>query len=65
VSRDTSDERAKATFLRGLTIGALLGAVLAGSSFLTRRQRSAAAARRRASPVPELESAPRSPDPGA
>ncbi len=34
------DERTTAKFLRGLTIGALVGAVLAGSSLLARRGRA-------------------------
>jgi hypothetical protein len=33
-----TDPRQTAKFLRGLTIGALIGAVLAGSSIWTRRQ---------------------------
>jgi hypothetical protein len=37
VSRDADDAQRTAKFLRGLTIGALLGAVLAGSSIWTRR----------------------------
>ena len=32
-----TDERTIAKFLRGLTIGAILGAVVAGSRFWTRR----------------------------
>ena len=33
------DDRSAATFLRGLTIGAIVGAILAGSSFWQRRRR--------------------------
>jgi hypothetical protein len=33
------DERARASFLRGLTLGALIGAIIAGSSLWTRRRR--------------------------
>ncbi len=33
------DDRSTATFLRGLTIGAIVGAILAGSSFWSRRRR--------------------------
>lgn len=36
-----SDEQTTAKFLRGLTLGAIIGAVIAGSSFWTRRRRSA------------------------
>jgi hypothetical protein len=42
VNRDDDEARATSTFLRGLTIGALIGAVLAGSSIWSRRRRSAA-----------------------
>jgi hypothetical protein len=38
-----TDEQRTAKFLRGLTLGAIIGAVVAGSSFWTRRRRSAAA----------------------
>ncbi len=34
-----SDDRSTATFLRGLTIGAIIGAILAGSSFWARWRR--------------------------
>jgi hypothetical protein len=34
------DDRSAASFVRGLTIGALLGAAVAGSSLWTRRQRA-------------------------
>ncbi len=34
-----TDERAKASFLRGLTLGALVGAIIAGSSIWSRRRR--------------------------
>jgi hypothetical protein len=34
-----SDERARASFLRGLTLGAIVGAIIAGSSLWTRRRR--------------------------
>jgi hypothetical protein len=37
-----TDDQTAAKFLRGLTIGAIIGAVIAGSSFWTRRRRSAA-----------------------
>ncbi len=36
-----SDDQTAAKFLRGLTLGAIIGAVIAGSSFWTRRRRSA------------------------
>jgi hypothetical protein len=32
------DDRSTASFLRGLTIGAIVGAILAGSSFWQRRR---------------------------
>jgi hypothetical protein len=34
------DEQTTAKFLRGLTLGAIIGAVVAGSSFWTRRRRT-------------------------
>jgi hypothetical protein len=37
MSRD--NERSPGTFLRGLTIGAIIGAIVAGSSFWSRRRR--------------------------
>jgi len=40
------DDRSVASFLRGLTIGALIGAIIAGSSLWSRRRRR----RRRARP---------------
>jgi len=36
-----TDEQTTAKFLRGLTLGAIIGAIVAGSSFWTRRRRSA------------------------
>jgi gas vesicle protein len=33
------DDRSTASFLRGLTIGAIIGAILAGSSLWSRRRR--------------------------
>jgi len=33
------DDRSTASFLRGLTIGAILGAIVAGSSFWSRYRR--------------------------
>jgi hypothetical protein len=36
--RRSPQDQVTATFLRGLTIGALVGAVIAGSSMLTRRR---------------------------
>ncbi|HEV8403974.1 MAG TPA: hypothetical protein VGQ31_13170 [Candidatus Limnocylindrales bacterium] len=36
---DVDDDRSTASFLRGLTIGAIVGAILAGSSFWRRRRR--------------------------
>lgn len=36
-----TDEQTTAKFLRGLTLGAIIGAVVAGSSLWTRRRRSA------------------------
>jgi hypothetical protein len=47
--RRVSDQTT-ATFVRGLTVGALLGAVIAGSSIWSRR---AAARKRRVPPRPE------------
>jgi hypothetical protein len=35
------DGRSTASFLRGLTIGAIIGAILAGSSIWSRRRRRA------------------------
>jgi hypothetical protein len=52
VSAD-DDARTTAKFLRGLTIGALVGAVLAGSSLLARRGR--AIEKRPDGPPPEAE----------
>jgi hypothetical protein len=36
---DDSDDRTVASFLRGLTLGVLIGAVIAGSSLWSRRRR--------------------------
>jgi LPXTG-motif cell wall-anchored protein len=36
---DRDDDRSTASFLRGLTIGAIIGAILAGSSLWSRRRR--------------------------
>ena len=36
-----TDEQTTAKFLRGLTLGAIIGAVVAGSSLWTRRRRPA------------------------
>ncbi len=36
---DRDDTRTSASFLRGLTLGAILGAIIAGSSLWTRRRR--------------------------
>jgi hypothetical protein len=36
-----TDEQPTAKFLRGLTLGVIIGAVIAGSSFWTRRRRAA------------------------
>jgi hypothetical protein len=47
------DARTTAKFLRGLTIGALVGAVLAGSSLLARRGR--VTEKRSDAPPPEAE----------
>ena len=41
-----SDERSVGRFLRGLTIGALLGAIIAGSRLWSRRQGGPSAERR-------------------
>lgn len=41
--RRSPDDQVTATFLRGLTIGALVGAVVAGSSMLSRRRARSAA----------------------
>jgi hypothetical protein len=35
----TSDDRTVASFVRGLTLGALIGAIIAGSSMWSRRRR--------------------------
>ncbi len=35
----SADDRSSASFLRGLTIGAIIGAILAGSSLWSRRRR--------------------------
>lgn len=35
----SDDGRSAATFLRGLTLGAILGAIIAGSSIWSRRRR--------------------------
>jgi hypothetical protein len=53
--RRSPDDQVTATFLRGLTIGALVGAVIAGSSMLSRRRRAAAN-------DPDLPAAPTAPD---
>jgi hypothetical protein len=34
-----ADDRSTASFLRGLTIGAIIGAIVAGSSLWSRRRR--------------------------
>jgi hypothetical protein len=34
-----TDDRSAASFLRGLTVGAILGAIIAGSSLWQRRRR--------------------------
>jgi hypothetical protein len=36
---ERDDDRSTASFLRGLTIGAIIGAILAGSSIWSRRKR--------------------------
>jgi hypothetical protein len=36
---ERDDDRTTASFLRGLTIGAIIGAILAGSSIWSRRKR--------------------------
>lgn len=36
---DQEDRRSTASFLRGMTLGAILGAILAGSSLWSRRRR--------------------------
>jgi hypothetical protein len=38
------DDRSTASFLRGLTIGAIIGAIVAGSSLWSRRRRRRRAA---------------------
>jgi hypothetical protein len=38
------DDRDRASFVRGLTIGAIIGAIIAGSSFWTRWRRRRARA---------------------
>jgi hypothetical protein len=45
-----SDGRASGSFVRGLTLGAILGAILAGSSVWSRRRRRRVADRDRSSP---------------
>jgi hypothetical protein len=42
VSADDTADRSTASFLRGLTLGALIGAIIAGSSLWSRRRRRAA-----------------------
>ncbi len=44
-------DRTTATFLRGLTIGAIIGAILAGSSFWARWRRAGDAAAERSQPL--------------
>jgi hypothetical protein len=44
VSVTDSADRATTSFLRGLTIGALIGAIIAGSSLWSRRRRRRARA---------------------
>jgi hypothetical protein len=39
VSASDPGDRTAATFLRGLTLGALIGAIIAGSSLWSRRRR--------------------------
>jgi hypothetical protein len=39
MSASDPDERSVASFLRGLTLGAIVGAIIAGSSLWTRRRR--------------------------
>jgi hypothetical protein len=39
MSAPESDDRSTGSFLRGLTIGALIGAIIAGSSLWSRRRR--------------------------
>jgi hypothetical protein len=39
VSFALPDKRAAASFVRGLTLGALIGAIIAGSSLWSRRRR--------------------------
>jgi hypothetical protein len=36
---ERGDDRSTASFLRGLTIGAIIGAIVAGSSLWSRRRR--------------------------
>jgi hypothetical protein len=49
-----NDERSLGRFLRGLTIGALLGAVIAGSRLWTRRSGRAPAQPAAAAPPPQI-----------
>jgi hypothetical protein len=42
MSADDDADRSTASFLRGLTLGALIGAIIAGSSLWSRRRRRAA-----------------------
>jgi hypothetical protein len=39
MSRDEPGDHTTASFLRGLTLGALIGAIIAGSSLWSRRRR--------------------------
>ena len=59
--RRSADDQVTATFLRGLTVGALVGAVVAGSSLLGRR-RAATRATDVAEPQPDVAE-PRPDDP--
>ena len=65
MSRD-SDSRSTGSFVRGMTIGALLGAVVAGSSLWSRRRmarRTAASeAVQLAGPTPDTTETPKLPD---
>jgi hypothetical protein len=52
VTDDPDDDRTATTFVRGLTLGALLGAAVAGSSLWTRRRRARRAAAEGATAAP-------------
>jgi len=62
--RRSADDQVTATFLRGLTVGALVGAVVAGSSLLGRR-RAATRSTDVAEPNPGAPATDPTPDPAS